>query len=188
MYSPKTRICITTTPLCPIASFTLCNIAQTLRNTNIKILDPFAGSCATLLAAAHITNGQCKSVGIEICHNGFVNRDHIQADFETRSLPTPLVIRGDCLDINIRERARREIGGGAFDTIITDPPYGIRESMASSEEESDNTPPLTKLFRVMGEVSGSGLHNFQNMHHPPAAELTFVLGQSQRETVIESRR
>jgi tRNA G10 N-methylase Trm11 len=122
IYAPKTRICITTTPLCPIASFTLCNIAQILRNTKTTILDPFAGSCATLLAAAHITNGQCQSVGVEICHNGYVNRDHIQADFETRSLPPPMVLRGDCLSSDVRDQVRSEIGGGAFDAIITDPP------------------------------------------------------------------
>lgn len=122
IYAPKTRICITTTPLCPIASFTLCNIAQILRNTRTSILDPFAGSCATLLAAAHITNGQCQSVGIEICHDGYVNRDNIQADFETRSLPPPVVLRGDCLSSDIRDHVRSKIGGGAFDTIITDPP------------------------------------------------------------------
>lgn len=122
IYAPKTRICITTTPLCPIASFTLCNIAQILRNTKTSILDPFAGSCATLLAAAHISNGHCQSVGVEICHNGYVNRDHIQADFETRSLPPPMVLRGDCLSSGIRDQLRSEIGGGAFDAIITDPP------------------------------------------------------------------
>lgn len=148
---------MTTTPLCPIASFALCNIAQTLRNTNTTILDPFAGSCATLLAAAHITNGKCNSVGVEICHNGHVNRDDIKTDFETRSLPPPLVIRGDCLSSDIRDRARYEIGGDGFNCIITDPPYGIREAMGSSQNEDiGNTPPLTKLIQVMGQDRGMG--------------------------------
>jgi hypothetical protein len=42
IYAPKTRLCITRTPLCPIASFTLCNVAQI--QSNCTILDPFAGS------------------------------------------------------------------------------------------------------------------------------------------------
>ena len=90
-------------------------------------------------------------MGIEICHNGHVNRDDIRADFETRTLPPPFVIKGDCLSSNIREKARSEIGDEAFDCIITDPPYGIREAMGSTQDgEMDNTTPLTKLFQVMG--------------------------------------
>ncbi|KAL3780334.1 hypothetical protein HJC23_008264 [Cyclotella cryptica] len=161
IYSPKTRICVTTTPLCPIASFTLCNIAQTQRNTNTAILDPFAGSCATLLAAAHITKGQCRSVGIEICHDGYVNRNDIKRDFDSRSLPPPLVIRGDCLSSDVRDRARAEMGGNecfpGFDVIVTDPPYGIREAMSSSPNlEFDTTPPLTQLFQVIAQDKAIG--------------------------------
>ena len=139
----------------------MCNIAQIQRHTNTTILDPFAGSCATLLSAAHITNGQCRSVGIEICHNGHVNRNDIKRDFESRSLPPPLVIRGDCLSSEVRERAQAAMGGNerflGFDVIVTDPPYGIREAMSSSHDvEINNTPPLTQLFQVMGHDRAVG--------------------------------
>ena len=182
IYRPNTRICVTTTPLCPIASFTLCNIAQIQRRGNCTILDPFAGSCATLLAAAHITTlpttssssdasttqqssqGGCRSVAIEIAHNGFVNRDDIIKDFETRSLPPPIdIIRGDCTSSEIRYQARLAIGGGAFDFIVTDPPYGIREAMSSGEESDDlvegsteTISPLTQLFHAMGQDISNG--------------------------------
>ena len=137
--------------MCPIASFTLCNIAQILRKKNTTILDPFAGSCATLLAAAHITSGQCHAVGIEICHNGYVNRDDIEADFVSRLLPPPLVIRGNCLSADIRDKARSSTEeGNGFDVIVTDPPYGIREAFGPSEE-IESTTPLTQLFHVMGD-------------------------------------
>ena len=185
-YALKTRICVTTNPLCPIASFALCNIAQLQRNGRPPILDPFAGSCATLLAAAHITSlptplsylskphpslGGCRSVAIEIAHEGFVNRNDIVEDFVTRSLPPPSeIIPGNCLSLEARDRARLAIGEGAFDVIITDPPYGIREAM-SSEENSDNSEevddsnndndppsisPLTKLFYAMGQDRRNG--------------------------------
>ena len=166
IYAPKTRICVTTTPLCPIASFTLCNIAQMPRLSNPTILDPFAGSCATLLAAAHITDGCCRSVAIEIAHNGYVNRNDVMKDFDTRSLPPPTeIIRGDCTSSEIRQQARRAIGNTAFDVIVTDPPYGIREAMGSSEEdniddnEGDDTSsisPLTQLFYAMGHDRANG--------------------------------
>lgn len=164
---------MTTTPLCPIASFVLCNVARLSRVDNPAILDPFAGSCATLLAAAHIASklpskpGGCRSVAIEIAHNGFVNRDDVARDFEARSLPPPTeIIRGDCLAEETRARARAAIGGGAFDVIVTDPPYGIREAMGSSsagdddagkgEEEDAAVPPLTRLFRAMGRDRAGG--------------------------------
>jgi hypothetical protein len=54
IFAPKTRICVTRTPLCPIASFTLCNVAQLRQGATL--LDQFAGSCTTLLAASHITS------------------------------------------------------------------------------------------------------------------------------------
>ena len=156
---------MTTTPLCPIASFTLCNIAQLQRHHNQAILDPFAGSCATLLAAAHISSG-CKSIGIELAHNGYVNRDDIIKDFVSRSLPPPSeIIHGDCLSPDVRHQSRLAIGGGAFDIIVTDPPYGIREAMSSEGDSrsvegeincSGSNSPLTKLFYAMGHDRSNG--------------------------------
>lgn len=156
IYAPKTRICVTTTPLCPIAAFTLCNVAQ-LR-PHFTVLDPFAGSCASLLAAAHIatnserpTKSQGGTVSIEVAHNGLVNRDDIVRDFETRSLDPPLeVIHGDCMLYETRKRARQAIGNNSFDCIVTDPPYGIREAMTSGEDDGNSLPPLTQLLYAMG--------------------------------------
>lgn len=162
IYAPKTRICVTTTPLCPIAAFTLCNVAQ-LR-PHFTVLDPFAGSCASLLAAAHIatnsarpTKSQGGTVSIEVAHNGLVSRDDIVRDFETRSLDPPLeIIHGDCMLYETRKRARQAIGGREFDCIITDPPYGIREAMTSCEDDGSSLPPLTQLFYAMGRDRAMG--------------------------------
>lgn len=172
VYAPKTRICVTTTPLCPIAAFSLCNVAQ-LR-PDFMVLDPFAGSCASLLAATHIAKHSARgkksqggTVSIEFAHNGLVNRDDIVLDFETRSLDPPLkIIHGDCMLYETRKIARQAIGGGAFDCIVTDPPYGIREAMISSSWESYNSdgkiggrsslPPLTQLFYAMGRDRAIG--------------------------------
>lgn len=156
IYAPKTRICVTTTPLCPIAAFTLCNVAQ-LR-PHFTVLDPFAGSCASLLAAAHIATNSARpkksqggTVSIEVAHNGLVNRGDIVRDFETRSLDPPLeVIHGDCMLYETRKRARQAIGHNSFDCIVTDPPYGIREAMSSGEDDGNSLPPLTQLFYAMG--------------------------------------
>jgi len=137
--APATRICITTTPLEPIASFTLCNIAGL--SSNQKVLDPYSGSCAILLAAAMLSP-TCQTVGIDIAHDGLINRDHIGEDFATRNLTQPkAVFRGDFNEADVRDLARAAVGGGPFDHIITDPPYGIRERKRAGEPSS-----LEELF------------------------------------------
>ncbi|KAI2488724.1 tRNA binding protein [Fragilaria crotonensis] len=136
--APTTRICITNTPLCPIAAFSLCNVAGV--TDQHSVLDPYAGSCTTLLAASMIAPG-VKMVGIEIAHEGIVNRNDVMRDFETRNLTAPLaLIYGDSTDESIRDHARSLIHGDAFDLIITDPPYGIRESTNYNDQQ-----PLSEL-------------------------------------------
>jgi tRNA G10 N-methylase Trm11 len=104
-------------------------------------LDPYAGSCATLLAAAMIAP-ECQTVGIEIAHNGYVDRDDIREDFSTRGLTPPKdLIHGDSADPAMRVRARSSNNNKPFDAIIADPPYGIRESTGYSEKS-----PLEDLF------------------------------------------
>jgi tRNA G10 N-methylase Trm11 len=153
--NPNTRICVTNTPLCPIAAFSLCNVAQVQNGQTI--LDPFAGSCATLIAATMIAP-DCQTVGIEIAHDGIVNRDDIRQDFSTRNLKEPVaLIEGDSTNTEtVRDSARNAIGENQqqpqpFDAIITDPPYGIRESKSSK-----TIPPLSELFIAMGKDKENG--------------------------------
>ena len=95
-------------------------------------------------------------MAIEVAHNGYINRDDIVQDFVHRSLPPPVeIIRGNCFSPEVRHRARQAIGGGAFDALVTDPPYGIREAITGSLEqrmENDETTfsPLTELLHAMG--------------------------------------
>jgi len=82
------------------------------------------------------------TVGIEIAHDGIVNRTDILQDFSSRGLTPPLaLLQGDSTHDQVRAEARAVIGGNAFDIIITDPPYGIRESTSYNE-----LPPLTNLL------------------------------------------
>lgn len=139
---PSTRVCVTNTPLCPIAAYSMCNVAS-LR-PNQYILDPYGGSCAILLAAALIENS-VKSVAIEIAHNGLVNRFDIRRDFVSRNLMPPLdLLRGDCTDPTMRDLAREVTRGQPFDHIITDPPYGIRESTNFQQ-----LTPIQELLRMI---------------------------------------
>ena len=147
--APVTRLCVTNTPLCPIAAYTMCNVASI--RANQYILDPYGGSCAILLAAALIENS-IKSVSIEIAHNGLVNRFDIRRDFSSRNLPQPLdLLRGDCTDPTMRDLAREVTRGQPFDHIITDPPYGIRESTNYQE-----LTPIQELLRMIAHDREKG--------------------------------
>lgn len=116
-----------------------------------SILDPYAGSCATLLAAAMIAP-RCQTVGVEISHNGMVNRDDILKDFSTRTLPLPKdLIKGDSTNLDIRNQARAAIGNQPFDTIVADPPYGIRETIGHNEMS-----PLDEMFTYIGKDRDAG--------------------------------
>jgi tRNA G10 N-methylase Trm11 len=147
--APNTRICITTTPLEPLASFCLCNIAGVANEQ--RIFDPFSGSCAILLAAAMIAP-TCQTVGVDIANDGLINRDHILQDFAARGLAQPkAVFRGDSMERTVRDKARAAVGDEPFDHIITDPPYGIRERMDASEPS-----PVEKLFEAIADDRNRG--------------------------------
>ena len=144
---PNTRICITNTPLVPTAAYLLCNAACLRRGATV--LDPYAGSGSTLLAAA-MMEPSCRTVGIEIAHDGLVNREHIRQDFQTRQLTAPLgLLLGDCTDSLVRAAARDLIGGEAFDCIVSDPPYGIRESTIEMD-------PMTSLLECITQDEEKG--------------------------------
>lgn len=146
--NPNTRLCVTNTPLCPVAAFTMCNVAQI--QSHSTVLDPFCGSGATLLASAMIAP-HCKTVGIEIAHNGIVCRDDIRRDFAMRNLSQPeALIYGDSSDSGTRAQARDAIGNAPFDCIVTDPPYGIRESTGFMER------PIDELFQMITDDRNAG--------------------------------
>ena len=147
--APKTRVCITNTPLESIAAYNLCNFAR-IRNGQ-TVLDTYAGSCATLLAAASVAPN-CSTVGIEIALKKFVKKEDIIEDFASRNLKVPkAIIRGDSMDRDIRDRARKAIGDKPFDCIVTDPPYGVRE-----KAEDNSLPPLVQLFEAIVEDREAG--------------------------------
>jgi tRNA G10 N-methylase Trm11 len=147
--APSTRLCVTNTPLCPIAAFSLCNVAGIREGGSI--LDPYGGSCAILMAAAMIAPTS-RTVAIEISHNGLVNRDDIIRDFSSRNLTQPLaLIQGDSTNLTIRDGAREAILGEAFDHIVTDPPYGIRESMSYN-----SLTPIRELLRSISNDRSLG--------------------------------
>ena len=94
----------------------------------------------------------CQTVGIDIAHDGLINRDHIFEDFATRDLTPPkAVFEGDFMNPDDRAKARAAVGDVAFDHIITDPPYGIRE-----RKDANAPTPLEELFQAIVEDRNRG--------------------------------
>ena len=146
--APNTRHCVTRTPLCPLASFIMCNLGRV--KDGERVLDPYSGSCSTLLACAMVAD--CQTVGIEIAGNGIVNRDDIIVDFESRGLKAPAsLIQGDCNNPACRDIARRAVDGQPFDVILADPPYGLREKASKNSE-----PPLVELVESIRQDYADG--------------------------------
>lgn len=133
----------------PIAAFALCNVAQIQHDS--RVLDPYCGSAATLLAASLIAP-DCETVGIEISHNGIINRDDIEQDFTSRGLALPkALIYGDSTTTTIRDEARAAIRHRPFTAIVTDPPYGIRESSRQNERT-----PMEDMFEYIAADRDAG--------------------------------
>lgn len=148
--NPNQRKCVTTTPLDPKTSFSMCNAARVRDDPNFFVLDPYCGSCSTLLASATMAP-RCRTVGIELSES--VDLEAARTDFEIRSLAEPqALLRGDSRDASVRREARRSVGGGPFDAILADPPYGVRESLGTSDAENDETnatAPMEDLVRAL---------------------------------------
>lgn len=116
--APNTRICKTNTPLCSISAHLLCNIAMIRGHQTV--LDPFAGSGATLLAASLVAPN-VKTVGIEVVPDESLSREKLRQDFTTRGLRIPAaVLEGDAMEVNVRDEAMALVGSKAFDVIVTE--------------------------------------------------------------------
>ena len=133
-HDPATKNCVTSTPLEPLASFSLSNAAAVRKGD--RVADFYAGSCAALLAAADV--GAAATVGIERDHDGLVCFEDVLKDFDERGLGRPVLVRGDC-----RDRAVLEEAGVPFDVILADPPYGKRESL------DDGPQPLASTLETI---------------------------------------
>ena len=170
--APNTRICKTTTPLCSMTAYIVCNIAM-IRDEQ-TVLDPFAGSAATLLAASLVAP-HSRTVGIEVLSDETVSREQINQDFSSRNRNTPLVVlEGDAMDEGMRDDARNQIGGEAFDVIVTDVPYGRREKFVGSSalsslidavayDESTGKPLLKNGGRIVAFQPCSKGQNIHDM-------------------------
>ncbi|KFD58957.1 hypothetical protein M513_00120 [Trichuris suis] len=132
-YDLKTRIFIGNTSMDPFLSFLMANIAQV--SPGDFVYDPFVGTGSILLSCAHF-GAYC--AGAEIDYNvahgrGRPSRSHmmcrlpeesVRRNFEQYNLLSRYVgiIVADSSVLTFQPKLR-------FDSIVTDPPYGLREKV-----------------------------------------------------------
>ena len=88
-------------------------------------VDPFAGTCGCLLACSHLT----RASGVAADVDGTVLLDAM-ANFDAYDLPRPAAHVCE-----VRRLPPLIDGRGRVDAIVTDPPYGKRESIAGGDVE-----------------------------------------------------
>ena len=172
-YDLKKRNYIGTTSLDAELSLVMANLAQV--RTHDVVYDPYCGTASTLVAAAHfgarvvgsdlyvpVLKGKLRTRSGPSAKNQPAKQG-IGETFAQYGLPPPLALVHADNDVDLPPFRVVPGGGGLFDAIITDPPYGVREMSAKLDDA-----PLTQRTLQPGHVDG----------HTPKR------GQAELETVL----
>jgi 16S rRNA G966 N2-methylase RsmD len=132
----------------PEIGLLLCNLAGITKESNSSVLDPFCGMCSLLSYASYA--GATTTTGVDISHIS-LNTSRITANYNhiNTSLPTALYI-GSAYDLLMNSVSDSSLFSRVhpinttttttstattisdyevFDTILTDPPYGMQEAI-----------------------------------------------------------
>ncbi|GFQ68820.1 hypothetical protein TNCT_8091 [Trichonephila clavata] len=156
----KTRKFIGNTTMDPLLSLVMANMAE-IKSGDI-VLDPFVGTGGLLVAAAHFGG---YVLGTDIDYLMLHGKDKSSRLYRKRRAP------GECILTNMKQYGYESryldviVSDAAlplwrchsfFDAIITDPPYGIRESTERIGSEKDyKIPEHLALDHIPSKVSYS---------------------------------
>ncbi len=130
------------TALPPAPAFLLTNAARVDARSR-RVLDPFCGSCSTLLAAARF--GARETVGVDADERA-LPRGAIAATFRDHALRPPRLALADAARL-----ACLHGGGVRFDAIVTDPPYGVMEGLGA------RFVPTSERVRTLARIAAARL-------------------------------
>ena len=174
-YALKDRLGRGPTAMEPEIAFVMANLARVgpklsprVGRGSLTVLDPTAGSCGLLLAAAAL--GATELVGVDCDAAAFQGA---AAEFARHGLPTPQLLEGDVL--TKRALTKRALGAltkpATYDAILCDPPYGmrapvLREGKVVAERSSSAEPP--------DEITGAVLELAEVMLAPGGRLVLFI--------------
>ena len=169
-YALKDRLGRGPTAMEPEIAFVMANLARVgpklsprVGRGSLTVLDPTAGSCGLLLAAAAL--GATELVGVDCDAAAFQGA---AAEFARHGLPAPQLLEGDVL-------TKRALGAlttpTTYDAILCDPPYGmrapvLREGKVVAERSSSAEPP--------DEITGAVLELAEVMLAPGGRLVLFI--------------
>jgi tRNA (guanine10-N2)-methyltransferase len=139
-YDLKKRAYLGPTSMDAELSFVMANLGQVQKGT--VVLDPFVGTGSILVSCA-LRGAYCVGTDIDIRVLRGKNDGNIYSNFSQFQLPRPEVIRSDNAIYHRHFRSSEPW----VDTIITDPPYGIRAGARKSGSRLDQPRPVLEENR-----------------------------------------
>mmetsp|Transcript_3049 Transcript_3049/g.4505 ORF Transcript_3049/g.4505 Transcript_3049/m.4505 type:complete len:541 (+) Transcript_3049:115-1737(+) len=141
-YSLKKRNYLGPTSMDAELSFIMSNLGQVEKGK--YVMDPFVGTGSILLSCA-IRGAYCIGTDIDIrVLRGRNEHENIRSNFAQFGLPRPELVRSDNAMYN---RHYRRSAVPLYDSIVTDPPYGIRAGARRSGSRSENPKPVVEEWR-----------------------------------------
>ncbi|GMH72138.1 hypothetical protein TrST_g763 [Triparma strigata] len=138
-YTLKKRTYLGPTSMDNELSLIMCNAALTRPQS--YVLDPFVGT-GSILFSASVLGGICVGTDIDTRVLKGKGEGGVMRNFLDCNLPLPEIIRGDN-SLHSRLFRSREV----YDSIITDPPYGIRAGARKSGTTEDRRKPIPDEHR-----------------------------------------
>lgn len=141
-YSLKKRTYLGPTSMDAELSFIMSNLGHVEKGK--YVMDPFVGTGSILLSCA-IRGAFCIGTDIDIrVLRGRNEHENVRSNFAQFGLPRPELVRSDNAMYN-RHYRRSTIP--LYDSIVTDPPYGIRAGARRSGSRLENPKPVEEEWR-----------------------------------------
>jgi tRNA (guanine10-N2)-methyltransferase len=172
-YSLNKRSYLGPTSMDAELSFIMTNLGQVEKGS--FCMDPFVGTGSILLSCA-LRGAYCMGTDIDLrVLRGKSRKENVQSNFEQYGLPRPELIRSDNAIYHRHYRSHLPL----YDTIICDPPYGIRAGARKTGSRLEKPRPVLDEHRHD--------HIAQTQPYPVSDVMADLLDMAARTLVMHGR-
>jgi tRNA (guanine10-N2)-methyltransferase len=140
-YSLSKRSYLGPTSMDTELSFIMTNLGQVQKSS--FVMDPFVGTGSILLSCA-LRGAYCMGTDIDLrVLKGKSKEENVKSNFRQYGLPPPELIRSDNAIYHRHYRSHEPL----YDSIICDPPYGIRAGARKTGSRREETRPVLDEHR-----------------------------------------